>query len=354
MDKVDPTESKRRFSLSVFLGWIFVLGLLGPAAGIGAISLSGLPYAKLDVWAQFAAPALAYSLCLALVLLLFQRRRPAFLALLVALLLTLAVMPQWSPDGPRPASDEQVIRLYSANVHVFNTDVAAMRASIDAAQPDIIALVELGPLTPEAREFLLAGYPHRSSSDQAGHGSGTAQALVASRWPLSSDHSNRNALQTAASTVETPLGPIHVIATHFTRPWPYLPSIAQIRQAQALTERVSQLDGPVIVAGDFNSVSSGRIGRDLRRENDFHAAPGFPGTWPSFLPAFFGITIDQVYATRDLAFVSRHLGKANDSDHRPVVTEITLARVPTEPAPATAPGDRPSGNRAPSTRPQTG
>jgi len=37
------------------------------------------------------------------------------------------------------------------------------------------------------------------------------------------------------------------------------------------------------------------------------------------------MTIDQVYASPDLGFVSRRLGRPTGSDHRPVVTEITRA-----------------------------
>ncbi len=346
MDNLDPTGSKRRFSLSVFLGWVFVLGLLIPAAGVGVISLSGLPYAKLDIWAQFTAPALVYSLCLGLVLLLFRRRRPAALAFLVSLVLLFAVMPQWSPRGPRPQKDAPVVRLYSANVHVDNRDVTAMRASIEAARPDIIVLVELGILTPEAREHLLRDYPHRSSSDPAGHGDTVAQAVIASRWPLSPVRSLSNWNQTVVGRVETPVGPVNVVATHFTRPWPYVPSIAQLRQAETLTETLHQLDSPVIVAGDFNSTSAARIGRGLRAANDLHPAPAYPGTWPTFLPSVFGITIDQVYASEDLAFVSRRIGVPMGSDHRPVVTEITRAmsasRRPTGPHDRSAESQRPS------------
>jgi type I restriction enzyme R subunit len=88
---------------------------------------------------------------------------------------------------------------------------------------------------------------------------------------------------------------------------------------------VEELDGPVVVAGDFNSVSSARIGRQIRRDIGLRPAPGFPGTWPTDLPSALGITIDQVYASPDLAFVSRRLGQPTGSDHRPVVTEFTRA-----------------------------
>jgi endonuclease/exonuclease/phosphatase (EEP) superfamily protein YafD len=81
----------------------------------------------------------------------------------------------------------------------------------------------------------------------------------------------------------------------------------------------------VIVAGDFNSVSSARIGRQIRDDIGLKPNPGWPGSWPSKAPAPFGFTIDQVYRTPDLAVVSRSIGKRTGSDHRPVVTRFTLA-----------------------------
>jgi len=72
-------------------------------------------------------------------------------------------------------------------------------------------------------------------------------------------------------------------------------------------------------------VSSARAGRQVRDRIGLLPAPGFPGTWPSAAPAPLRIAIDQVYASPDLAFVSRRLGRANRSDHAPVVVEITRA-----------------------------
>jgi endonuclease/exonuclease/phosphatase (EEP) superfamily protein YafD len=63
----------------------------------------------------------------------------------------------------------------------------------------------------------------------------------------------------------------------------------------------------------------------VQRDISLRPAAGFPGTWPAALPSALAITIDQVYASPDLAFISRRLGQPTGSDHRPVVTEITRA-----------------------------
>ncbi|MNE27421.1 hypothetical protein D3C80_1208320 [compost metagenome] len=88
------------------------------------------------------------------------------------------------------------------------------------------------------------------------------------------------------------------------------------------------MNGPVIAAGDFNSVSSARIGRQIQTETGLIPAPSWPGTWPSALPPAFAMTIDQVWRSPDLALLERKLGRKNGSDHRPVITRFTLAAKP--------------------------
>ena len=94
----------------------------------------------------------------------------------------------------------------------------------------------------------------------------------------------------------------------------------------ALTERrLAAPEHPVIVAGDFNSVSSARIGKQIQADMGLIPAPGWPGTWPSQAPAFININIDQVYRSPDLALLNRRIGQPTGSDHRPVITEFTRA-----------------------------
>ena len=95
------------------------------------------------------------------------------------------------------------------------------------------------------------------------------------------------------------------------------------------TRLVGKARGPIFVnpfaePGTEDGLT-GRIGRMIRTDMDLVAAPGWPGTWPSQAPSPLGMTIDQVYVTRDLAVRSRRLGEPNGSDHRPVITEIGVA-----------------------------
>src|SRR5690606_31070212 len=141
----------------------------------------------------------------------------------------------------------------------------------------------------------------------------------------------RSGPESAAAVVRTPLGPLNVVAVHLTRPWPFQYQWGQITQVQDLAGFRQELTGPVIVAGDFNSVSTARIGRQMRDEAGLLPAPGWPGTWPAPAPATLSLTIDQVYRSPDLAFLDRGLGRATGSDHRPVVVRFTRAAAPPSP-----------------------
>ncbi|WP_439476182.1 endonuclease/exonuclease/phosphatase family protein [Brevundimonas sp.] len=303
---------------------MLVLGLI-PVAGIAALVLAGVDNRAVDLLAQFTAPVLIATALLTVVAGMLRTKVPAGLGALASLVLALAVWPQWFPKAPAPDPDAAIIRVYSANVFYLNNDTARIRRSIEAADADVVVLIELASDPALKIDQLLEGYPHRAASMRLDQTRGPSRSVIASRWPLSVRADPPDGLHAVTATVRTPLGPVNVVGVHLTRPWPFQHSWGQISQTMALNTVVEGLTGPVVVAGDFNSVSSARIGKQVQRDIGLRPAPGFPGTWPGGLPSALGVTIDQVYASPDLAFVSRRLGRPTGSDHRPVVTEITRA-----------------------------
>ena len=300
------------------------LVLTGPLL-LGLLALSGVGHRWVDVLFQFTDPVLILKSIVTVALIVMRMRTAALTALVATLVLALAVAPQWFPASPPLRAGAPVLRLYSANLWALNTDVEAIEASIAAADADIVVLVELGDAPAARLDGMLANYPHRIASPRIDRPSGAARSLIASRWPLTVIRDRPDGLHAIGATVRTPVGALNVLGVHLTRPWPFQEQWGQISQTMALDAVVSDLTGPVVVAGDFNSVSSARIGRQIRRDLGLFPAPGFPGTWPSAIPSAFGVTIDQVYRSSDLAVVSRRLGRPTGSDHRPVVTELTLA-----------------------------
>ena len=304
---------------------VAALGLIGAPLAVALAGLSGVGHRWIDILAQFTAPAVMATALLAGGFLILRRPPWAVAAGAVLALLLAAVWPQWFPAGGKPEPGTPSVRLYSANLWARNADVEAIAASIQAADADILVLIELGDAPAAQLDRLLAGYPHRVATPRIDRPSGPARSAIASRYPLVAIRDRPDGLHAVGATVQSPFGRLNVIGVHLTRPWPFQEQWGQIEQAMALGGIRADLSGPVVVAGDFNSVSSARIGRLVQRETRLVPAPGFPGTWPSTLPAPITVTIDQVYRSPDLAVISRKLGRPNGSDHRPVVTEITRA-----------------------------
>lgn len=278
-----------------------------------------------DLLVQFSAAALVATLALTLVLALLNLTPAVVSALAVTALLVLANWPQWFPGNGRTAvADAPALSVYSANLWVYNRNTEAIARSIQQADADILVLVELGAEARARADQLFEAYPHRLYAGLTDHPS---QSAIISRYPLTTIRGPRHR-ETVAALAHTPLGPINVVGVHLTRPWPYQPPDAQAGQVRQLARLRDQLHGPVIMAGDFNAVSSGRIGRQVRSSMGLIPAPGWPGTWPHRLPSPLGMTLDQVWFSQDLVLQSRRLAADTGSDHRPVLTRFRPARPP--------------------------
>ncbi|WP_292051289.1 MULTISPECIES: endonuclease/exonuclease/phosphatase family protein [unclassified Brevundimonas] len=317
-------SSKRRI-LPALANIVACAITLAPLAiALAALSRSDHPWP--DLANQFVAPALLASVAWTVVLGLFRLRTSAVFALVVTALLTLAVWPQWFPARGKADPASESLTVYSANLWARNTDVRAMAASIKAANPDVVLLVELGDAPSSELDTLLPDHPYRLVSSVGNRNVAPARALVASRWPLEAiDENTNDRLVALSAKSETPLGPVAFSSVHLTRPWPYRQPFVQVGQVEDLAMERQRLGQTVIIAGDFNSVSSGRIGRQMKETTGLAPAPGFPGTWPSKYPSPLGITIDQVWHSTDLVLTERKLGRKNGSDHRPVITRYRRA-----------------------------
>lgn len=324
----------RRLLIAAFALSAFGLALIGVAA------FSGIGHRWVDLLALFPAPAFACAVVLAALAGVMKAPRSAGLMLAVAALLGAAAWPQWFPPRAGPEADGPAMTVYSANLWARNPDVEAQIRSVERADADIIMLVEVGDAVAAHLDRLLADHPHRVVSRVHDGANGRSRTVIASRWPLGETRFS-DPVWGLEAVASTPLGPVRLTATHMTRPWPFQYQWGQLNHA----ERLAQLKGddtrPFILAGDFNSVSTARVGKLIKDLNGAWAAPGWPGTWPSFVPGAFRVTIDQVYYSPKLALTSRRLGRANGSDHSPVITTFRRAKDASDAPHGLSPGNPP-------------
>jgi endonuclease/exonuclease/phosphatase (EEP) superfamily protein YafD len=321
-----PLTARRRLLIQLANAGLCLIALAPLVIAVAA--LSGMGHRWVDILAQFTGPALVSALGLALFSALLRLWPAAGFAALVSAVLLASGWPQWFPPKGEARPGAPVVTLYSANLLVRNRDVEAVRASIAEGEADLVVLIETPQAMLDQLDHILPDHPHRVV--ERGGAYAVDGTVIASRWPVV----RRRALDGEnhlAAEAQTPLGPLTVFAVHLTRPWPFQYQWGQIIQTMGLTEARQRVSGPLIMAGDFNAVSSARIGRQVRADMDLIPAPGWPGTWPAQLPSPLGLTIDHVYRSPDLALVDRRLGRQSGSDHRPVVARFTLAETPPQP-----------------------
>jgi endonuclease/exonuclease/phosphatase family metal-dependent hydrolase len=208
-------------------------------------------------------------------------------------------------------------------------DLDRVIALVRRHAPDIVALQEVDSRRSRAEG---AGNPFDVLQATLGaHGIGAKSVVTAdgeygqalfSRWPLvhrevhDLSFPEREPRRAICADVDTPGGPLRVVATHLGL------SLRERRsQAILLLNMLGRLDRPTVALGDFNDwFWAGSVRRGLER-----ALAGVcrHRTFPARLPVF---QLDRIYVSPASALVgsrtdhdARHI-----SDHLPVIADIAL------------------------------
>jgi endonuclease/exonuclease/phosphatase (EEP) superfamily protein YafD len=101
-----------------------------------------------------------------------------------------------------------------------------------------------------------------------------------------------------------------------------------VEQLSELAEAAKTSDGPLVVAGDFNTTKwtpeFGRLSTSGLADAHQVTGRGLAATWPAngSLPPF--LLLDHVLVSRELSVNSVMELPAGGSDHRPVIADLAL------------------------------
>lgn len=300
-----------------------VLAVLALIPALGATILRVFP--PLDDRTALVASFIPYGLlgyliallCVAVVVVVISRRRAAAL-LVFALVCALTglhaswLAPLFIPDA-RPATTAS-FRVMSLNLYAGNADSTQVWAQ--AQQADIVVLVEL---TPQAQLRLKAlGWDKRFPDAVGDLRDGISDTGVYSRFPLSDPTLIRTSFQQWLTTVEVPeVGPVTVVGVHACNP--YCGNNRWASEHQLLNDiAAAHLDGPLIMAGDFNAIDDHGPMQDLRRLGLRSAADVVGAGWQPTWPARRGvplIPIDHVMIDAQLTASSISTFGVSGTDH---------------------------------------
>ena len=291
-------------------------------------------YARLVLVSYFARTFLFYAalpvLVAAAIAFAARWRRTAVVGLVAGLLMLMPLFREYIPKST-PVVHGPTMRILSMNVYVENSNFAAIHAAIDAANADVIVLVEIDwrnwhPII----DPLTARYPHEFSGNLYGAG-----VVVLSRLPFLNP-----ATQPTHPGFPRPLvfnlggRELALYGVHLVSPRRHTWYIERNReQTETLAKLAEESKRPIVIAGDLNfsqlSPNYFRISSTGLRSTQDIVGFGVGNTWgPIWSPwmnRILGFRIDHILLSPQLTATTHHVGPDTGSDHRPIIADIGFA-----------------------------
>lgn len=271
-----------------YLGWLHPLGdSLAVGRGIAAAAVL-----ILAVLASFAGLRMA-----------------AFVSVLLALLTGGQVLLAYAWPGLTGR-----YAVYQKNMLYRNDDLAALAADIRAADPAIVTLQEVLPANQGFLDGLKDAYPHQLLCPGARVG---GPAILTRLTPVAGTSfcgPGLAAMQVVAGSEAEDR--FWLVSVHLHWPWPY----QQARHVELLLPILDRLDGPAIMAGDFNMVRWANSVTEMAAILGVRPAGPTMGSYVG-LSQLFPLPIDHVFATRGGKVSPRPLA---GSDHLGLLAEVEI------------------------------
>jgi endonuclease/exonuclease/phosphatase (EEP) superfamily protein YafD len=315
-----------RQDMARLLNGAALLALAGAAAALaGAVAGGAIPL--IAIWASFVH---AGAVLAALAAWWFWRQGATRWALAAAVVLAgSAAMtgPALWPSGAPAAKPGHGAKILLFNLHWNNRDFVAVKALVEAHNPDIVVLQEVFERNRAELRILDAAYPYRVECWTAR----PCDTLILSRRSLRETASfvawRGVPLGLARAGFELDGCPVTLFAAHLNRPWPYRrlgAPATQPAQTKAFADAIAGWPGPKIVLGDLNAVTWSPVVRELAAAAQGRALGGLSGTWPWFLPGPAKLPIDHVIVSKPAIAGARTVLGAPGSDHHAVLAELSV------------------------------
>lgn len=242
------------------------------------------------------------------------------------LLLVLIWAPVFSWVGmPSSGQHPEGLRVMAYNIWIDNSNTDAIAQSIQDQNPDILLLSEISSSMMTEMQSRL-DFPHHYRT------SGSNNALF-SRYPLLETSTIDFGVKTRGRTfslvvnVQLENDVVTVIGVHPTIP--IIPKFFHIRNQQldSFAKISRELDGKVIVLGDFNATPWSPYFDRFERLSQLNNAGRGQWIWATWYfnqtltTRYIKIPIDHI-ETRGFRALKTWVGKTGGSDHKPIITVL--------------------------------
>ncbi|MEO5807249.1 endonuclease/exonuclease/phosphatase family protein [Devosia sp.] len=317
-----------------------VLGALG-AGLIAVLAFFGFVVPFFDLFNHlqiFLFPGTLIGLLIVAVLLRGRWRGLAVLLVGAGFLASASVMvPELvGASQPRPPvpTDRPVLTMMTHNLFGMNYEMEMVLDAILSDSPDIIVLQEyFGEQSTELDPLLGPLYPYSAQC----RGGKRANIAIYSKLKFtqvldgecpSNAYGTQRTAHIIAKFAPEGMKPFTVMTTHMD--WPF-PIARQHDELDMLSTALKSIDGPVILAGDFNStpfayalrnfINANGLARQTFNLVTYPLSWYYFGAWRDTLP-FLGL--DHVFTRDGIVIHELKAGKPTASDHLPVVFKFSV------------------------------
>ena len=186
------------------------------------------------------------------------------------------------------AQHSGAITVYQKNLSFRLQEPGPIIADLLETNPDIVTLQEVAT----HNLAVLNGIKPRLPTQLVCPFARVGGVAVASHWPLiAGSKTCLDGRGMAAMQVAHPDGPLWLVSIHLHWPWPY----RQASQMAHIAKALENLEGPMIIGGDFNMVPWSHSHRLIAQTSGSQRAGAAPNSFPRF-GALLPLPIDHIYA----------------------------------------------------------
>lgn len=305
--------------------WLLRLAL-GGAVLFLALGLMAPLHPAFDAFAQFCLHGTAG---LAVMTLAAAGTLPRFWSMAGGLVVTLALVMTW-PQLPLPGlgtGDEATgavkVSIIQLNLRFDNEEIEAARELVRRENPDFWLFQETTDHSGVVLDDLKDTHPVQVRCP----GGRVGATTIAARHPLAEGAETLCSAYPglAAARFAVDGGDVTIASLHLHWPWPF----NQYGHIERLTADLQRLEGPVIVAGDFNSAPWTQSVKTVARHSGTRVADGLVLTWvpfqvPDAWTGWVGLPLDNLLHDPAITLAQREILSDAGSDHRPVRSTLIL------------------------------
>jgi endonuclease/exonuclease/phosphatase (EEP) superfamily protein YafD len=251
-----------------------------------------------------------------------KQKRVFWIMAVVSVIHLLALLPLFVPRGG--VAEGETYKIVYFNVNTWSENFEGVQAFIKKQNPDFVLLAETNQRW--LNQLEMEAYPYQILTPREDN----FGIAFFSKHPFNSDETSligQGEPPSIFTEIQMDGEILHFVGTHPVPPVTIGAAERRNIQIAGIFDYVANLDGNILVAGDFNATTwSPYLSKPLAQTELIDSRQGFgiQSSWSTHYPFFLHIPIDHIFVSPEIGVISRELGPELGSDHLPVMMEFLI------------------------------